>query len=75
MVTMPKHILLEMCNSKNGIVSTAKYGSIEWQVREPTHYRVVLLIFGVCFLLSGIQGFYNPEYYAIAKIIELLRGQ
>jgi hypothetical protein len=36
---------------------------------------VVLLIFGISFLLSGVQGFYNPEYYAIAKIIELLRGQ
>jgi len=36
---------------------------------------VVLLIFGISFLLSGVQGFYNPEYYAIAKIIELLRGR
>jgi hypothetical protein len=36
---------------------------------------VTLLIFGVCFLLSGAQGFYNPEYYAITNIIELLRGQ
>jgi hypothetical protein len=33
-------ILLEIGNTKTGIVDVAVYGSISWQVREPTHYRL-----------------------------------
>jgi hypothetical protein len=37
---IPMDILLEIGNTKTGIVDVAVYGSISWQVREPTHYRL-----------------------------------
>ncbi len=32
------------------------------------------LIIGLIFLCSGLQRYYNPEYYAIDSILEMIRG-